>query len=173
MSTQHYNIISKVSGNWGGITYYNFTTKTVDIEVDWLGTSSTFRLAHELKHAYQFETGKLSFNTSGKYGGALYDITDEVEAYKRSQLFGAFSGEKINADWVYETGKKTGNYQGLPETPRSMSTIFVEGFPITYGDLLKIGVKNKGRKGETPLDIYIGWEKDYAEGQAEGAEPDH
>jgi len=50
--------------------------------------------AHELKHAYQFEMGQLSFtaNTEGgitKMPGYLYDFTDEVAAHKRGSIFGA------------------------------------------------------------------------------------
>ena len=44
-------------------------------------------LAHELKHAYQFETGKFSsgYRTDGF---PFYDKTDEFEAYARSELYG-------------------------------------------------------------------------------------
>jgi hypothetical protein len=44
-------------------------------------------MVHELKHAYQFETGEISFGKDGK-GGILYDKMDEVEAYKRGFAFG-------------------------------------------------------------------------------------
>ena len=54
--------------------------------------------AHELKHAYQFEIGKLSIwdNKNIKGIPALYDIIDEIEAYTRQTNFGE---EKI----TYET----------------------------------------------------------------------
>lgn len=47
--------------------------------------------AHELKHAYQFETGRLSPGSP-----LLYDLTDEEEAYERGSLFGgpSFSSQK-------------------------------------------------------------------------------
>ncbi len=49
-------------------------------------------LAHELKHAHQFETFELDFVVdlaSGKSGGGLlYDKTDEYAAYRRGNLFG-------------------------------------------------------------------------------------
>ena len=44
-------------------------------------------IAHELKHAYQFETGKLSTGTTEE-GAPFYDKDDEREAYARGQLFG-------------------------------------------------------------------------------------
>ena len=40
-------------------------------------------IGHELKHAYQFMEGKISFNKSDGDAGKLYDITDEKDAYKR------------------------------------------------------------------------------------------
>lgn len=40
-------------------------------------------IGHELKHAYQFMEGKISFNKSNGDAGKLYDITDEKDAYKR------------------------------------------------------------------------------------------
>jgi len=49
------------------------------------------RLAHELKHAYQYETGKLSFtlrkNHQTKNLGT-YDLEDEMEAYQRQEDLG-------------------------------------------------------------------------------------
>lgn len=56
--------------------------------------------AHELKHAYQFETGTLSSgprwpNAPGGYVNFLYDKQDEVEAYSRGAMFGQ-TAYKIN-----------------------------------------------------------------------------
>lgn len=50
--------------------------------------------AHEFKHAYQFEKGRLSFlkdenSIITKTPGYLYDLTDEYEAHQRGSLFGA------------------------------------------------------------------------------------
>jgi len=42
---------------------------------------------HELTHAYQFETGRLSFTKDGTLGGSLYDFSDEKEAYYRQGIF--------------------------------------------------------------------------------------
>ncbi|MBO4807382.1 MAG: hypothetical protein J5554_15300, partial [Paludibacteraceae bacterium] len=49
--------------------------------------------AHELKHAYQFDIGNLSFykdhnNTVTTIPGSLYDYTDEVESHNRGKMFG-------------------------------------------------------------------------------------
>jgi len=44
--------------------------------------SKRVRLAHELEHAYQFETGRLAYwNYAGKWYPFLYDMQDEVDAY--------------------------------------------------------------------------------------------
>ncbi len=41
---------------------------------------------HEIKHLYQYEIGRVSLNEGGA-GGAIYDATDEVEAYNRDAVF--------------------------------------------------------------------------------------
>lgn len=48
-------------------------------------------LAHELKHAYQFETGELSISqVKGDFKSFLYDKTDEIEGFKRgNENYGA------------------------------------------------------------------------------------
>ena len=52
-----------------------------------LGDGSLGSLAHELKHAYQFEIGALSSGYR-KDGQPFYDKTDEVSAYARGAMFG-------------------------------------------------------------------------------------
>ena len=68
-----------------GTSYYKWRTRKFKIEV--LDDKAYGWIAHELKHAYQFETGKLSTGTSKK-GTPFYDKNDEKEAYARGQLFG-------------------------------------------------------------------------------------
>ncbi len=90
-----YNIYSNVGNDVSsneyaaGATTYNPDTKSIDIKLRG-GFNSNF-LSHELKHAYQFETGKLSFSASTGKAGILYDLQDEVEAYQRGALFGGQS----------------------------------------------------------------------------------
>ena len=69
-----------------GYTWYDINTNVVSIQYTKKGGIGS--LAHELKHAYQFETGELSFDNSGKYYGLLGDIFDEKHAYNRGSLFG-------------------------------------------------------------------------------------
>lgn len=92
-STQIYNIkriVSSYTPDYTGTTIiggssYNRLTDEFDIEIcdNTLGI-----LAHELKHAYQFETGAFS-SGSRKNGDPFYDQTDEFEAYDRGTMFGA------------------------------------------------------------------------------------
>lgn len=48
-------------------------------------------LAHELKHAYQFESGQIDFYSATGQPGLLYDIGDEVSAFKRQFAFNSSS----------------------------------------------------------------------------------
>ena len=63
-----------------------------------LGDVSVGSIAHELMHAYQFETGAISYGNYEKNlnGFPYYDKTDEVEAYKRESFFrNTFFGNKL------------------------------------------------------------------------------
>lgn len=40
-------------------------------------------IGHELKHAYQFTQGEISFNSTNGNAGLLYDIHDEYNAFLR------------------------------------------------------------------------------------------
>ena len=67
-------------------------------------------LMNELKHAFQFETGKIDFvkmkGPKGPldiYGGLIYDIQDELETYKRQYAYDGilkFSVELNNSDFT-------------------------------------------------------------------------
>ncbi|MDE6286094.1 MAG: hypothetical protein K2L99_03770, partial [Muribaculaceae bacterium] len=47
-------------------------------------------IAHELKHAYQFENGQISYydTSMDRTSVTFYDLTDEEEAFQRGALFG-------------------------------------------------------------------------------------
>ncbi len=94
-SSQMYDIYSdnsmNINGTIPGIGEYrsgaviNSANGNFDIK---LGDGSLGMLAHELKHAYQFETG--SFSSGRRRDGTpFYDQSDEWEAYSRGSLFGA------------------------------------------------------------------------------------
>jgi len=68
----------------GSVTY-DFDQDAVSINI---GDPKNFiSIAHELKHAYQFEVGELSFGSNGK-GGLLYNLEDEITAYNRGVAYG-------------------------------------------------------------------------------------
>ncbi len=87
MAEQGYELLLQVDpfGEKGGATHYDPLSKRVKIFVE--GPRDFPRWAHELKHAYQFQVGELSFDYTGAVGGALYDLVDEENAYARSRLF--------------------------------------------------------------------------------------
>jgi hypothetical protein len=104
----------------GGITYQNKLTKVVVINYHDLSSQG-----HELKHAYQFINGEFSFERHGfgfrRHGGDLYDINDEVAAYKRTYAFnpeltksklGVNSMKAISSDVIK---KKLPNYAYLSD----------------------------------------------------------
>ena len=66
-----------------GGTYYQSVDNSIGIEFD----GKFGNLAHELKHAYQFEKGELSFSKEKGGFGELYDITDEQAALRRGGVY--------------------------------------------------------------------------------------
>jgi hypothetical protein len=95
-SDQYYDVKTDDSKNVNGAfpgtgeyvsqAVFNFTNGNFDLLLPSSANISDF--AHELKHAYQFETGAFS---SGKKrdGTPFYDKGDEWEAYARGAQFGA------------------------------------------------------------------------------------
>lgn len=108
---------STSTGTYGNTSYDN-TTGNVIINVFSNSSNPLATFAHELKHAYQFETGALSLSYSGNLAGSLYDITDEIEAYKRGQLFGANASVYVDENWIRSLG-----YSKLPTGPIDTNTL--------------------------------------------------
>ncbi len=83
-------------------------------------------LSHELKHGHQYLKGEMSFYEKGKKKGILYDINDEVAAYKRGYALEPTSNPMsiITADKVRALkdidGKET--YKNLPSDERNIRT---------------------------------------------------
>ena len=164
-SEQVYNVVTGVTDLRplaGGATAWNPETGYVDVKVN-----SRFELMeslpHELKHAYQYETGKLSLGSNGDGGGTLYDMQDEIEAYKRSRMFGGYyAGEKIDIAFVKRRG------YDLPPTQRTVHTKNTdwEG-AASFGDQIKSKIRKAGRNGTTPGELIKGWEIEYEKGKAE------
>lgn len=155
--------VSNISGKEGGVSY-DHSTEKISIEI---GTESKNRsqlLAHELKHAYQFEKGKVSFRTDGSGYGSLYDITDETESYNRERAFASgrdyFDGRvKIfNDKDTREFGKSLvpPAYQSLPSGPIDINS--------SIGKALKKRTIEAGKLGKPVNEVYKGWRKHYLRG---------
>ena len=77
-------------------------------------------IAHELKHAYQYEMGELSFliDQNGVDFGSLYDITDETAAYNRERIVNAgisyyLTGPDQCGEWNDEHVRQFGRKNNL------------------------------------------------------------
>lgn len=82
--SMNYENIVLGTGEYRSRASYNFENGHFEIV---LGDNSLGSLAHELKHAYQFEIGEYSTGYMRK-GIPFYDKTDETAAYQRGLLFG-------------------------------------------------------------------------------------
>ncbi len=80
-------------------------------------------LAHELKHGFQFETKQLDFTSIGT-AGLLYDITDEIGAFKRQEVFTSGSAMlRVNESFVRNLRGNDGSYlyRSLPGGPLNVN----------------------------------------------------
>ncbi|MBO4806964.1 MAG: hypothetical protein J5554_13100 [Paludibacteraceae bacterium] len=109
--------------HYGGYVSYDQDKEVFIINLNSYEGINIGDFAHELKHGYQFETGRLSMKgktTSGMAnGGYLYDYTDEIEAHQRGADFGSslpvhpdpnvyskLPREERNADDIYKWAVK-------------------------------------------------------------------
>jgi hypothetical protein len=99
-----------VSAGTGGHTQYNKSTDVVEAVIGKESGVST--IAHELKHCHQFEKREISFDNTGRYGGSLYDLTDEKAAYNRGALFGGST---------YSLNELKSMYPGISNSTESKS----------------------------------------------------
>jgi len=132
--------------NWtregiGGDVGFNLQTNHIEVRLNptWNRLKT---ISHELKHAYLFEQFKLGFKNGQGY---FYDLEDEVEAHKRSQLFGFYKGENITTWWVYK------DYIGMSH--RQITTSSLEG-SHKYG-YWELYYYNEARNGNRLEDIII------------------
>jgi len=98
-----------------GAATFNFSNGNFEIVMPTSGGLSTF--AHELKHAYQFETGAYSVGPKipgePTYWNLFYDKHDEVEAYSRGALFGGST---------YSIGNLPSEYNSIATGPVDATT---------------------------------------------------
>lgn len=100
-SDQKYSIFTKSKnlrdGTDGRVSY---DTENDIVNEEIRGTNKS-DLAHELKHAHQFEEQELSFGADGIKPGDLYDQVNEQEAYDRGKAYGSgkrFSPKSYNLE---------------------------------------------------------------------------
>ena len=151
-SSQVYNLFEKsseVPSTADGITIYDTSTNAINISSR--GKFSAGVFAHELKHAYQFQIGALSFGSGGKTGGQLYDLNDEYEAFDRGSYFGGLTLTKREINTIYTN---------RPAGPISMGTLYDNK---TYGQHLKIQTYNNSVKGTAQTQFYINWQNNVTE----------
>ena len=139
-SDQVYNLVTnspEVTGDQGGNITYDTGTGEVNVNVG--GNYSTGLFGHELKHAYQFETGSLSFSRTGN-GGLLYDIQDEVEAYARGAFFGEANKTVREIQELYpgiRTRTTQRTLQTVPQTRNPQNRTYLQLWEI--GNALNLG----------------------------------
>jgi RHS repeat-associated protein len=161
-SDQVYTVFSG-EGKEGGVQY---DQKLGEVKIG-IGKdgSSIGLIGHELKHAYQFETGEISIVSDNSGYGKLYDIGDETASYNRERTFAAgvtfFTDPSIK--WGNNEVKEFGNkmvppaYQNLPNGPIDINS--------KQGKALKEQTIYAGQTGQPVTEVYKNWKKDYEKGK--------
>lgn len=125
-SDDTFKIVNNIKED-GGVTSWNNGIILIEIE----NKDDYGLIGHELKHAYQFTQGEISFNAINGGGGLLYDIHDEYDAYLRQAY--------INAGVYFEDDFK--NY--LEVLNKKYSHLNTKSYNIHTKDILKILHENK------------------------------
>ena len=102
-------------------------------------------ILHELKHAYQFEVGKLSIANvnADRLRNILYDKTDEIEAYRRGAIFN--QRNNIGAPEyrnLYEGPLSTATHPSFIEIlklPESERAVKYEKLSTNYESAFRVG----------------------------------
>ncbi len=154
-SSQIYVVLPAGEGEGGGVSYDTKTGQIIITVEEGTDEQKVGLTAHELKHAYQFEKGKISFNAKTGGVGVLSDITDEIEAYNRQSViekgydFHSYSAQEV----IIEGKRHRIDYSILPKNNRTLRT--------RIGRELRKKTKKARSLGLPPSDIYKNWEKDY------------
>ena len=118
-------------------------------------------VGHEIKHAFQYERGKISIMVHSKDIGSLYDITDETEAYNTERAIQPGPDGKLNSKFtdndVIDFGYLNNiPYNLLPKTERNINSEF--------GKELRKKTIRAGAEKTQVFEVYMGWKEDYKKG---------
>ncbi|SFF63556.1 RHS repeat domain-containing protein [Thermoflexibacter ruber] len=150
----HSNYTSNVRGEGTG-GFLNYASNgIINVNITNLSSNKLATLAHELKHPFQYERKLIDLGVGG--GGIMYDIYDEVEAFKRGQLFGENKGNIINEAFVKR------RYPTLPFSPIHHNTPHPNGG--TYGEQIQNTIFNMGTGLREPSTRIKGWQIYYQQG---------
>lgn len=135
-SSQEYDIYesSKYNTETEYISGVSINSNTKRFEIV-LGIRNISSLAHELKHAFQFDVGDFSSGYSSK-GTPFYDLYDELDAYERGALFGGESRSlnSLSSDHQYrnlQSERKSANlYDFTNERWQEISNKYKSSFRI-------------------------------------------
>lgn len=173
-TTVVYDVIIDNSANGpgtGGITRINPMNGHVELAFA-TGAESSGAVGHEISHAIQYENLQLSLRRDGQ-GGALADITDEINAYMTQAGSELNWGSMINPTIVNEsfvrnmifTGS-TGNFQPYLNFPAGpINGLTADGQPTTQLQELEADALMKGLLNSSMNDYYRGWEVNYQIGE--------
>ena len=162
-SDQVYNV-SYNGSSIDGETSYNEKSGQIDIGI--AKGSSTLHsaglAAHELKHGYQYEKGKVSFAVDGKSYGKLYDVSDEKDAYNRQTYLerGVLYQQYLldnNGILARGAAMTPPAYQSLPSGPVDINS--------KAGKVLRQQTTEAGKAGTPVTEVYKGYQADYKKGQ--------
>ena len=160
-SDQVYTVFNDKSSKEGGVSY---DKASGEVKIG-LGTSDKGLVAHEMGHAYQYEKGEISLFVDNSQFGSLYDLSDETQSYNRERALngGMEYFTNPNMKWNNSDVKTFGQsmtpaaYQSLPSGPIDINS--------KEGKALRNKTIEAGKNGLTVMEVYMGWQKDYAKGE--------
>ncbi len=127
------------NSKFDGETKYDIKSNHIKIVINNMKDFNSI-LAHELKHAFQFEEGKLAFYSQG--GAFLYDYQDEIETHEREQfLFGTYGKRIIDADFILDE-RERGYRNSVSEVVMNSPFCSVEEMHLYYYNM---GVKGDNK----------------------------
>jgi hypothetical protein len=150
VSNQMYNVRIDNSRNTNNklVAATDFNFRNGDFEIIMPSRGGLGLFAHEMKHAYQFETGAYSIGPEIRnrsysiYPNLLYDQSDEVAAFARGSLFGGDyrSASSIASDPHYgQYPKGPIDYRSIPHINNNLSnSTYLRGFARMTGHAFRI-----------------------------------